>query len=267
MKKALIFILMLTVVSIASEGKVTISIDGMSCNACVGKVTSTLEKIDGVKSAQVTLKPGAATVIFNDQKADSKKLMQAISALGYKASLGDQTLGQATHCQEHETAEVIVKPAPGPEPKQITVTAGCDPTKCKVTNCRAKAKAAPSKESAPEASTSHADAHTCPTINECKELIAFHEAMHPMHEALAAGNYDRVRGGYELLDDKAQAIAKMNCDEKCVTDVKKFKQLRKNLLNDVKALGKAVRKDNNDNLAMAFNRMHETYVELGTLAR
>jgi len=110
-------------------------------------------------------------------------------------------------------------------------------------------------------------AQACPTLTQCKELIEFHSAMHPLHEALSAGDFEAMRLGYPLLADRAVAVKKMVCDEKCVTDVGEFKDRRGDLVKSVKKLGKAVKGDNNEKLADAFNKMHEDYIKVAELAR
>ena len=82
---ALIFMLALTVVSVAGEKKVEIKVDGMTCGACVGKVQTTLEKADGVKNAEVSLKNSSAVVLYDDSKTDEKSLKKAINSTGFKA--------------------------------------------------------------------------------------------------------------------------------------------------------------------------------------
>ena len=82
---ALIFMLALTVVSFAGEKKVEIKVDGMTCDGCVGKVKTTLEKTDGVKSANVSLKENSAVVLYDDSKTDETSLKKAINSTGFKA--------------------------------------------------------------------------------------------------------------------------------------------------------------------------------------
>lgn len=295
MKKAIVFILMLAAVAMASEDKVTINIDGMSCNGCVGKVTKTLEKIEGVKTAQVTLKPGSATVLYDNQQTDSDALMKAVAGLGYKANLDGKSVGEATHCKEHAAeakgqhhddhhahaehagqhkCEGADKHDHDAKATTAGSKAGCEPKKCKVTTCPSKAKAGATATAVKDGHghaeahhASHADGHVCPTIKECKELIAFHDAMHVMHEALSADNYDGIRNGYPLLAERAEAVKAMKANDNIVTDTKKFNKLRKVLLKDVKSLGKACKGNNNEKLTNAFNKMHDSYVAIGQLAK
>lgn len=272
MKKALIFILMLTTFSIAAEEKVTIQIDGMTCGGCVRKVTGTLEAIEGVKSADVSLKPGSAAVVYESDQADPETMMSAIAGLGYKASMATLTVGEATHgisAKGEAQAEAVTT-----EAKKVSSKDGCPmAATCKKAGSHEKcghsttaAKAGTATLSSKKAE--HLDVgHACPTITQCKELIDFHEAMHPLHMALSDGNFDLIRSDYTTLADKADAVKMMKCDESCVTDVRQFEKLRKNLLKHVNNLGKACKSDNNEKLATAFDKMHGAYVELGKLAK
>ena len=82
---ALVFVFALTLASFAGEKKVEIKVDGMTCNACVNKVKASLEKTDGVKSAQVSLENNSAIVVYDDSKTDESSLKKAINAIGFKA--------------------------------------------------------------------------------------------------------------------------------------------------------------------------------------
>lgn len=63
-----------------------ISIEGMSCSSCVGKITSALEEKPWVTSANVGLLTRTATVqFFDEQKA--QELVSTINSLGYDAAL------------------------------------------------------------------------------------------------------------------------------------------------------------------------------------
>ena len=267
MKKALLLTIMLTAAVMASETKVTIDIEGMTCNGCVNSVTTALNQIEGVQSAEVNLKPGCATVTFDDERADSKQMLEAISKLGYKATLGTMSMGKATHCDSHvsETkiqAEVVtpIKPASAKSGCPLSATCKSAGTKDKCTPASAKLD----KASMTAVKT---EAHTCPTLTECKELIAFHDAMHPLHMALEANDYEAVRAGYPSLKAKADAVVAMKCDKSCVTDVSKFDERRAKLQKSVDGLGKAVSGNNDEKLAKAFDKMHDAYVALGQLAK
>ena len=82
---AFIFMLALTVISFAGDKKAEFKVDGMTCNGCVGKVKTTLEKADGVKSAAVSLENSMAVVLYDDSKTDESSLKKTINSTGFKA--------------------------------------------------------------------------------------------------------------------------------------------------------------------------------------
>lgn len=63
-----------------------ISIGGMSCSSCVGKITSALEEKPWVTSANVGLLTRTATVQFFDEQR-AQELVDTINSLGYDATL------------------------------------------------------------------------------------------------------------------------------------------------------------------------------------
>ena len=65
----------------------TISFDvsGMTCSGCTGSVQRTLSKIDGVSHAEVTLRPGVATVVTDPTRVTPAQIESAITRLGYPA--------------------------------------------------------------------------------------------------------------------------------------------------------------------------------------
>jgi copper chaperone len=66
-----------------NEKTVTLNITGMSCMGCVSSVTSSLKKLDGVKDVNVTLKPGAATVTYDESKVGVEDMKGRVVAAGY----------------------------------------------------------------------------------------------------------------------------------------------------------------------------------------
>ena len=65
----------------------TLSFDvsGMTCGGCTGSVQRTLSKIDGVSHAEVTLRPGVASVVADPERVTSAQIEAAINGLGYQA--------------------------------------------------------------------------------------------------------------------------------------------------------------------------------------
>ncbi len=64
--------------------KKTLSVEGMSCEHCVKRVTEALEKVEGVKKAKVDLKKKSAVVVLEQEVAD-ETLVAAVVDAGYQA--------------------------------------------------------------------------------------------------------------------------------------------------------------------------------------
>lgn len=63
--------------------KETIKISGMSCAACAARIEKGLNKVDGVKSANVNLAMERAAVEYDDSAVDPERLNETIEHLGY----------------------------------------------------------------------------------------------------------------------------------------------------------------------------------------
>jgi copper chaperone CopZ len=72
----------------AEAGKtMKVSIDGMMCKECIGKVEKALKGVKGVKEVNVSLEKKSAEVILApNAKVTSNKLVKAVSDAGFKAS-------------------------------------------------------------------------------------------------------------------------------------------------------------------------------------
>lgn len=251
-KTGLILALLLVPLCIASQESVVVKIDGMKGAGCVEKVTQVLNKVEGVKSAEVTLQPGSAAIDFESDKTNSAELVKAIAALGYKAEVDSPAASMTS---------------------KTTAKAGCPAAaKCTAAGtkpaCLAEGKQTKSAQvMATKLGSSEINEHdACPTVQKCKELTEFHEAMHPLHMALEAEDFNSIRTGYAVLSGKANNIRKMKCDDTCVKDVKAFEEKRAAFLKSVEALGKACKSDDDRILADAFNLMHSAYIAMGQLA-
>ena len=60
-------------------------ISGMTCGGCTGSVQRALSQIDGVSHAEVTLRPGVATVVTDPLRVSAAQIESAITRLGYPA--------------------------------------------------------------------------------------------------------------------------------------------------------------------------------------
>jgi copper chaperone len=66
--------------------KVTLNVQGMSCQGCVGSVTRVLKGTPGVQDVNVTLQPGRAEVTFDPARTNVAALRRAIEDAGYAAA-------------------------------------------------------------------------------------------------------------------------------------------------------------------------------------
>ncbi len=57
---------------------VSLTVSGLKCGSCVGKVQDTLASLDGVSSANVSL-PDVAAVVINPSKIKTAQLTAAVS--------------------------------------------------------------------------------------------------------------------------------------------------------------------------------------------
>ncbi len=64
----------------------TLEVDGMTCQGCVGNVTTLLEGVIGVESVQVTLSPGRAVVVHGDSVTQSA-LIDTVEGAGFDAKV------------------------------------------------------------------------------------------------------------------------------------------------------------------------------------
>ena len=62
---------------------VTLKVQGMSCQGCVGSVTRVLKATPGVESVRVELDPGRADVTFDPARASVDDLRRAVEDAGY----------------------------------------------------------------------------------------------------------------------------------------------------------------------------------------
>ena len=60
-------------------------VNGMTCGGCTGSVQRALSKLDGVSHAEVTLRPGVATVMVDPTRVTPTQIESAITQLGYPA--------------------------------------------------------------------------------------------------------------------------------------------------------------------------------------
>jgi len=63
--------------------QVSLNVQGMSCQGCVGSVTRVLKATPGVQDVRVQLSPGRADVSYDPAQASVADLKRAIEDAGY----------------------------------------------------------------------------------------------------------------------------------------------------------------------------------------
>lgn len=79
-------VLTCSVTAWAGERAVSLKVDGMSCAMCVPAARKALERVKGVKSAQV--EGNQATVVV-DEKVQDDDLVKAIEGAGFSATVAN----------------------------------------------------------------------------------------------------------------------------------------------------------------------------------
>ena len=82
------------------EGKnVKLNVTGMMCDSCQSKVKSSLEKVEGVKSADVDWNKGTALVTLAKADVKNEELVKAVKSAGSKfdAKVADKEKKEAHH--------------------------------------------------------------------------------------------------------------------------------------------------------------------------
>ena len=72
--------------------KMHFDIQGMSCASCQAHVTKAVEKLEGTKNVNVNLLTNDMTVDIDENKVDSKKIIQAIENAGYGATISSDDI-------------------------------------------------------------------------------------------------------------------------------------------------------------------------------
>jgi len=102
--------------------RVVIPVEGMSCTTCEIAVRHALKRVDGVKSAHVSVATKTATVDYEPAKTNPKQLVVAINSTGYRAALPDKTNNSAFMATNKNTNDPKTDPAPGSASENAAIT-------------------------------------------------------------------------------------------------------------------------------------------------
>lgn len=78
---------LLSLAAFAKEQTITLDVPTMNCATCPFTVKSSLQKVDGVKRAEVSYDTRSAVVTFNDEKTTAKALTDATTNAGYPSTV------------------------------------------------------------------------------------------------------------------------------------------------------------------------------------
>jgi Cu+-exporting ATPase len=81
---------------LALPQKITLSVQGMTCAACVGHVEEAVDSVEGVSSARVNLATEKATIEINQLDLDLQSIVTAIHEAGYEARVYNTKLLMST---------------------------------------------------------------------------------------------------------------------------------------------------------------------------
>ena len=62
----------------------TFPVEGMTCSGCANGVQRSLTKLEGVKSAEVSLAGASATVAYDPDAVTPDQMRQAVESIGFK---------------------------------------------------------------------------------------------------------------------------------------------------------------------------------------
>lgn len=71
----------------AATKTVTLSVPGMTCEACPITVKKALFKVDGIQKAEVSFEKREAAVTFDDAKTNTEAITKATANAGYPSTL------------------------------------------------------------------------------------------------------------------------------------------------------------------------------------
>lgn len=70
--------------------RVLVAIEGMSCTSCANGIRAILKRTPGVISAEVSFERREANVEYNPSRTSPEKIVEAITNMGYKATVKEQ---------------------------------------------------------------------------------------------------------------------------------------------------------------------------------
>jgi len=77
-------------VTVIKNDHVLIAIEGMHCKSCADGIKAMLKRTPGVVSAEVSFERREADVEYDPSRTSPERIVEAITSMGYKASVKEQ---------------------------------------------------------------------------------------------------------------------------------------------------------------------------------
>lgn len=91
---------------ISRTSQIVLSVEGMHCASCAGRVERALGGVEGVQSARVNLVTNQASVAYDPQRASASRLVAAVQASGYSARVLSEPTGLDEGLVERQRREM-----------------------------------------------------------------------------------------------------------------------------------------------------------------
>merc|ERR1712137_218974 len=88
--------------------KASISIEGMSCGSCIGKITTNLQKLPFTREVHIDLLTNSGTVEFEGEKTCIDLILDNISGSGYRAVVINITEPRHERALDERVVEIQV---------------------------------------------------------------------------------------------------------------------------------------------------------------
>lgn len=94
----------------ATAQRIQLSLEGMHCSSCASLIERGLKKVPGVTEANVNFAAEKASILYDESKASSNELIQAVKKTGYGATLIDATDTEfEAKKRKHEISRLFTK--------------------------------------------------------------------------------------------------------------------------------------------------------------
>lgn len=113
MKKPGLAILLLGVTTsiLAATKSVSLDVKGWTCASCSAATRIALKKLDGVESVKTESEKGEAIVVYDETKVTPERMIEAVSRLGYKATIKNSASPATPRSQNSPAPSPATRPS------------------------------------------------------------------------------------------------------------------------------------------------------------